>query len=132
MGTGRSQPSPPPPTSSRKRAASFGQSSPSISSSWFEPCPPKIGVSNSFGLAQGGEDSEEVTALQGTDDTGGDDGVGCVPADGGEAGRRRAAHRQPRAPLRHSHRQGDLFSFLNFLVQFDGHVFLCACIVIES
>jgi len=81
----------------------------------FEPGPLKIGFLIGLGLlAQGGEDSEEAAAVQGTDDTGGDDGVGCVPADGGEAGRRRAAHRRTWPPLRHSHRQGDFLFFVIF------------------
>lgn len=80
----------------------------------FEHGPVKIGIL--FGLfGQRGENGEEAAFVQGSDDSGGDDGVGCVPADGGEAGRRRAAHRRPRPPLRHSHRQGGvLFRLLNF------------------
>ena len=127
MGTGRPHPSPPPPTSSRKRAVNLLLPFRRLG---FEPGPLKIGFLIGLGLlAQGGEDSEEAAAVQGTDDTGGDDGVGCVPADGGEAGRCRAAHRRPWPPLRHSYRQGDFSSlFRNFLVLFDGY--MCSSVLL--
>lgn len=67
------------------------------------------------GFCQRGEDGQEAAAVEGANDPGGDDGVRGVPADGGEAGRRRAAHRRQRPPLRHCHRQGDMFFLGIFL-----------------
>lgn len=51
-------------------------------------------------------DGEAAAAVEGADGAGEHDGAGGVPADGGAPGRRRAAHRLQRPPLRHPHRQG--------------------------
>jgi hypothetical protein len=85
-------------------------------------------------FGQRGEDGEEAASVQGVDDSGGDDGVGCVPADGGAAGRRRAPHRRPRPPLRHSHRQGGVF-FIFLIFGLNLMVIMCSIvpfIIIQS
>ena len=79
---------------------------------------PQLSTKLLGGFRQRGKDCQEAPAVQGADDPGRDDGLGGVQDDGGEAGRRRAAHRRQRPALRHLDGQGIVCSFSRISLQF--------------